>query len=395
VHTHCHDPNLDHLKRKFRHDIWRCHDCKPCSVCENDGDVAKLLICDSCDRSFHTFCVGMDIVPDGDDEWFCTECKDLVEEPAIEPQFIDSNAFFDEDDDRIDDALLSEDVELELEPTEFSQKLNNIYMQKQELLQDEMYVRQLVEEEGLYSPKELQQQEEALQALLSKFTTEEDRARERKTREIFLGGASRDFRNKLIRIRTFHIRVSNQEIKQALAVIKDEEEIIRRLMAKNSYSFLQTLRRKLAEPQKVATGATEAPKAEEDEESEYEDDDSDDEEFVHVQVKKPRGRKKGARKGHHSVPRLLLNDALADDDMSNWSEARKTAYAKSKTKPNSYYYRFNAPGEKQRNGPFSKEEKALFLKRLKEFDFSTDNPQWGIFSQAIPGRVGYQCSSKN
>ena len=35
-------------------------------------------------------------------------------------------------------------------------------------------------------------------------------------------------------------------------------------------------------------------------------------------------------------------------------------------------------------------EKKLFLERLKEVGA---NGQWGIFSQAIPGRVGYQCSN--
>lgn len=58
--------------------------------------------------------------------------------------------------------------------------------------------------------------------------------------------------------------------------------------------------------------------------------------------------------------------------------------------PNSYYYRFNAPGEEQRKGPWTPEERALFFKRLQEVGA---NGQWGIFSTAIPGRVGYQCSN--
>ena len=36
-----------------------------------------------------------------------------------------------------------------------------------------------------------------------------------------------------------------------------------------------------------------------------------------------------------------------------WSDARIRAYQQIETKPNSYYYRFNAPGEKQRNGPWT------------------------------------------
>lgn len=55
--------------------------------------------------------------------------------------------------------------------------------------------------------------------------------------------------------------------------------------------------------------------------------------------------------------------------------------------PNSYYYRFNAPGEQQKKGKWTEEETALFLNRLRQVGA---NSQWGIFSIAIPGRVGYQ-----
>lgn len=96
--------------------------------------------------------------------------------------------------------------------------------------------------------------------------------------------------------------------------------------------------------------------------------------------------------------RLRLDDALqqlekADDPekvFDGWSEARIRAYRQIKTKPNSYYYRFNAPGEKQRNGVWTPEERKLFFKRLAEVGA---NGQWGLFSMTIPGRVGYQCSN--
>ncbi|KAI0243982.1 hypothetical protein L0F63_004476 [Massospora cicadina] len=98
----------------------------------------------------------------------------------------------------------------------------------------------------------------------------------------------------------------------------------------------------------------------------------------------------------HSVPRLTLDCALKqmEEDpkaaMAGWSQARITAYNAITTRPNSYYYRFNAPGEEQRTGAWTAEEKKLFLQRLKEHGADKD---WGIFSKTIPGRVGYQCSS--
>jgi len=57
--------------------------------------------------------------------------------------------------------------------------------------------------------------------------------------------------------------------------------------------------------------------------------------------------------------RLKLDDALEllkknpETAMEGWSAARVYAYKMIHKNPNRYYYRFNAPGEKQRNGAFS------------------------------------------
>jgi len=73
-----------------------------------------------------------------------------------------------------------------------------------------------------------------------------------------------------------------------------------------------------------------------------------------------------------------------------WSEARIKAYKLIDVNPNAYYYRFNAPGEEQRTGQWTTAERKLFFDRLKAIGA---DGQWGIFSMAIPGRVGYQCSN--
>ncbi|CAH1759471.1 5345_t:CDS:10 [Entrophospora sp. SA101] len=94
--------------------------------------------------------------------------------------------------------------------------------------------------------------------------------------------------------------------------------------------------------------------------------------------------------------RLALDDALKqveDYDMNldkafeGWSKARVKAFNAIKTNPNTYYYRFNAPGEEQRLGAWTEEEEQVFFNRLEEVG---SEGQWGIFSIAIPGRVGYQ-----
>jgi hypothetical protein len=52
-----------------------------------------------------------------------------------------------------------------------------------------------------------------------------------------------------------------------------------------------------------------------------------------------------------NVP-LAAARALADGG-AGWSEARIRAWRMRETAPNAYYYRFNAPGEEQRNGAWS------------------------------------------
>lgn len=99
-------------------------------------------------------------------------------------------------------------------------------------------------------------------------------------------------------------------------------------------------------------------------------------------------KKKETQVQQSAVKRLKLDDALANsEDMEGWSEARIRAYQGMKKSPNAYFYRFNAPGETQKNGPWTKEEDELFMRRLA--DVGADG-QWGIFSKAISGRVGYQ-----
>lgn len=82
--------------------------------------------------------------------------------------------------------------------------------------------------------------------------------------------------------------------------------------------------------------------------------------------------------------------ALAQGSTDGWSEARIRAFKTRESNPNSYYYRFNDPGETQGKGKWSDEERDLFMKRLKEIG---PEAGWGTFSMKIPGRVGYQCSN--
>lgn len=46
----------------------------PCPVCNSPEDEDVLLLCDSCNIPYHTYCIGLEDVPEG--AWFCMECAD-------------------------------------------------------------------------------------------------------------------------------------------------------------------------------------------------------------------------------------------------------------------------------------------------------------------------------
>ncbi|XP_076455767.1 bromodomain adjacent to zinc finger domain protein 2B-like [Babylonia areolata] len=49
-----------------------------CQICMKDDNEAELLLCDGCDKGYHTYCFKpkMDNIPDGD--WYCYECVSKV-----------------------------------------------------------------------------------------------------------------------------------------------------------------------------------------------------------------------------------------------------------------------------------------------------------------------------
>ncbi|ODA79645.1 hypothetical protein RJ55_05239 [Drechmeria coniospora] len=54
----------------------------PCPICSSAEREDVLLLCDSCDAAYHTHCIGLDYIPEGD--WYCMECAhlfNLTEEP--------------------------------------------------------------------------------------------------------------------------------------------------------------------------------------------------------------------------------------------------------------------------------------------------------------------------
>ncbi|KAH6610406.1 ribosomal l37ae [Trichoderma cornu-damae] len=49
----------------------------PCPICNSAEREDILLLCDSCDAAYHTHCIGIDYIPEGD--WYCMECAHLLQ----------------------------------------------------------------------------------------------------------------------------------------------------------------------------------------------------------------------------------------------------------------------------------------------------------------------------
>ena len=48
----------------------------PCEICRSSANDKQMLLCDGCDKGYHTFCLKPKLkgIPDGD--WFCPNCKE-------------------------------------------------------------------------------------------------------------------------------------------------------------------------------------------------------------------------------------------------------------------------------------------------------------------------------
>lgn len=54
---------------------WQCIDCKTCSHCDTADNEDKLLFCDDCDRSYHTYCLDPPLTELPEGHWNCAICS--------------------------------------------------------------------------------------------------------------------------------------------------------------------------------------------------------------------------------------------------------------------------------------------------------------------------------
>ncbi|KAI7906060.1 uncharacterized protein BX663DRAFT_250263 [Cokeromyces recurvatus] len=77
---------------------WQCNDCKSCLVCQSKNDESKIVICNRCDRGYHTFCCNPPLKYIPKDDWYCEQCSDnqhkigysLRQSPSHSAKYIES-----------------------------------------------------------------------------------------------------------------------------------------------------------------------------------------------------------------------------------------------------------------------------------------------------------------
>ncbi|OCT79958.1 hypothetical protein XELAEV_18026773mg [Xenopus laevis] len=58
---------------------WQCMECKTCIICGQPHHEEEMMFCDTCDRGYHTFCVGLGALPSG--HWICDCCQNVPSTP--------------------------------------------------------------------------------------------------------------------------------------------------------------------------------------------------------------------------------------------------------------------------------------------------------------------------
>ena len=75
-HTFCLDPPVvdkSFLKPSFLE--WRCVSCKFCVICQQPHNEGQLVVCDHCDRCFHSYCAKLSEEEITGDCWLCADCR--------------------------------------------------------------------------------------------------------------------------------------------------------------------------------------------------------------------------------------------------------------------------------------------------------------------------------
>jgi uncharacterized Zn finger protein (UPF0148 family) len=80
----------------------------PCEICRSSANDKQMLLCDGCDKGYHTFCLKPKLkgIPDGD--WFCPKCQEKENEKEEDSELdktVNEKDSEDSEDSELDEAL--------------------------------------------------------------------------------------------------------------------------------------------------------------------------------------------------------------------------------------------------------------------------------------------------
>ena len=88
-----------------------------CSVCKKKKDAANMLICDSCNRGHHIYCLkpALEVIPEG--EWHCPDCKPKIKSPRKQPTRVAKEVDYEEEDAEVTEksSELDQDESMEVD----------------------------------------------------------------------------------------------------------------------------------------------------------------------------------------------------------------------------------------------------------------------------------------
>ncbi|KAL0482596.1 histone-lysine N-methyltransferase [Acrasis kona] len=173
-HVKCHDPPLASIPIRYRYFVWTCEHCKFCESCKVDQHGDQMLICDECDRAFHTYCLNPPLLEIPTGSWKCNDCNERqVGQPDNDYQKIptcEDCVFFEEDHDDDEINLVNPNDEfVEIESTTLMKELSTAQRMRDDLIHEEGFVSGRVSENALCLDDEFSHcEEQVTRALLRK-----------------------------------------------------------------------------------------------------------------------------------------------------------------------------------------------------------------------------------
>jgi hypothetical protein len=62
----------------------------PCMICRSPEDWKNMVLCSTCAKGWHTYCVGIAQIPKGD--WDCPQCKKAGKQPLVPPSPVEESS---------------------------------------------------------------------------------------------------------------------------------------------------------------------------------------------------------------------------------------------------------------------------------------------------------------